>query len=317
MSTALDPTQLLLIRELASGERVSGAQLAAVAGISREAISKRIQRLADFGLTVDSQAGLGYQLSPALDLLDPRWLQRQLTPRCAVTVLPTVDSTNAWLSEQAQVPHLCLAEHQSAGRGRRGRRWHSPFGCNLYLSLRWDCPQWPERLAALSLVVGVALATHLRDQGIAIDLKWPNDLYLGGRKLGGLLIEQSGEAGGPCRLVIGLGINLAMGTEVTLDQAWTSLAQHGHHPARNTLALGVARALITELEALSDSRISARLEQFADFDIFDGQPVQILQGPAPLSGIARGIDQWGRLQVDNDQGRHHISAGDVSLRAAD
>src|SRR3546814_7105530 len=100
---------------------------------------------------------------------------------------------------------------QTAGRGRRGRSWISPFGANLYLSIAWSWPAWPPELSALSLAIGVACAKVIENHGIAdVRLKWPNDLLVDDRKLGGILIEHRGEAGGACRVVVGIGLNLQM-----------------------------------------------------------------------------------------------------------
>lgn len=312
---ALDATQLALIDALAGGDQVSGAQLAERLSLSREAISKRIARLAEFGLEIRSSAGHGYQLSQPLERLDAAALQAALSGHCAVSVLPTTASTNAWLRDQAGGTHLCLAEHQSAGRGRRGRRWHSPFGRNLYLSLRQELTHWPARLGALPLVIGVALAEYFDSLGVPLQLKWPNDLYLEGRKLGGLLIEQGGEAHGPCRLVVGLGINHSMAPDTRLDQPWISLTAAGHALSRNALAAGLAHCLLDTLAELDDAQIGARLERFARFDLFRDQAVHLHQEDGVREGVARGIDAAGRLQLETPHGVVAVSVGDVSLRA--
>ena len=105
---------------------------------------------------------------------------------------------------------VCFAEHQSAGKGRRGRQWVSPFGSNIYMSILWRFQQdGIACTAGLSLAVGVAVIRALKTYGFnEVGLKWPNDIYCQGKKLGGILIEVSGEADGPCAVIIGLGLNL-------------------------------------------------------------------------------------------------------------
>ena len=124
-----------------------------------------------------------------------------------------VDSTNQRLIEAASAgdPQALFAEAQSAGRGRRGRDWRSPFGANLYLSLAWSFAGWPPKLGTLPLAIGITAARALAACGLpGVQLKWPNDLRIGDAKLGGILIESRSEIGGSCRVIIGLGLNVAM-----------------------------------------------------------------------------------------------------------
>ena len=310
--------QLRLVQALSAGDWVSGAHLAEAMGISREAVSKRVRKLSNWNLEVSSQSGRGYRLTTPLELLDRLAIEQALAngpaASCQIEVVTSVDSTNRWLSEHGRHRMLCLAEHQSAGRGRRGRQWHSPFAQNLYLSLRMDLAHWPDKLPALGLVVAVALCQRLNAQGIPLQLKWPNDLYLGGRKVGGLLIEQRGEMHGASTLIIGLGMNVAMRDARTIDQQWTSLARAGYNISRNTLAATLAETLLHECEQLSDAHITMRLSQFSDFDLYRDQDIQMLSSDATVTGQSRGIDEWGRLRVQTQQGERMFSVGDVSLR---
>ncbi len=313
--------QLRLVQALSAGEWVSGANLAEAMGISREAVSKRVRKLAEWNLDVTSQSGRGYRLTPPLELLNPTAIEQGMASvpatDCQIKVVTSVDSTNRWLSENGAHRTLCLAEHQTAGRGRRGRQWHSPFAQNLYLSLRMDFSRWPDKLPALGLVVAVALCQRLNAQGIPLQLKWPNDLYLGGRKIGGLLIEQRGEMHGAGTLIVGLGLNVAMRDASKIDQQWTSLAREGYDVSRNALAATLAETLLRECEQLSDAHITMRLSQHSDFDLYRGQDIQIIGSDSIVKGQSRGIDEWGRLRLHTAQGERVFSVGDVSLRAHD
>lgn len=313
-----DDTQILLVKQLAGGDWVSGAALSETLGISREAVSKRVRKLSEWNLQIASQRGRGYQLQPAIELLDSETIQQGLTAdgnSAAVRVLTAVDSTNHWLSTHGSHRMLCMAEHQTAGRGRRGRQWHSPFGQNLYLSLRVELNEWPDKLPALGLVLGVALCECLDTLGIPMQLKWPNDLYLNGKKCGGLLIEQRGEMHGAGTLIVGLGLNVAMRDGEAIDQNWTSLALEGHSVSRNTLAVAIAKTLLGECLNLDNSRISARLNQFSEHDVYDHAEVQILGNEGSVTGVSQGIDEWGRLRLTTASGEKLFSVGDVSLRA--
>src|SRR5690606_2947354 len=170
-----------------------------------------------------SVRGKGYRLDEPLFLLDGAQIGAALTPAnqarlAGLELLPSVDSTNAHVLRQLQAgtlalppgrSHACLAERQSAGRGRRGRQWVSPFGHNLYLTLLQRFDSGAASLDGLSLAVGVALVRALREWHIPhLALKWPNDLLCREAKLAGILIEISGDVTGQCQLLIGVGLNV-------------------------------------------------------------------------------------------------------------
>ena len=316
----LDSLNIKLIHALASGAWISGTGLAEQLHISREAVSKRLQKLPQWGLQIDTQAGRGYRLRPALELLNEAQIRSQLAnadgdASCNLHIINSTASSNQWLAENATGLSACLAEHQSAGRGRRGRDWFSPFGQNLYLSLRCDLPAWPEKLSALGLVLGVALCERFQQAAIPLQLKWPNDLYLNGKKCGGMLIEQRGEAHGPCSLIIGLGLNVHM-RDAQIDQDWTSLSVQGHNVSRNQWATTLIQTLLAEVHTISDIHIAAQLKKFKHYDLYHGQPVRLSNNQDSHDGISMGIDEWGRLLLKTNDGITPFSVGDVSLRPA-
>lgn len=331
MARSLDETALLrLVDALAPGEWVSGAVLAEASGISRAALSNRIRRLADWYLEVETRPGLGYRLKRPLRRLDAGAIRAGLPAawreRLTLQVVPCVDSTNARLLDAPQSgdPQALLAELQTSGRGRRGRAWRSPFGANLYLSLAWSFAAWPPRLTSLSLAAGVCCARALRRMGLeGVALKWPNDLWLNRAKLGGILIEQRGEAGGACRVVIGFGLNVSM-SEVQagmLDQAWTTVAEgmqaaNRQPPARNELAAAVLEELLIGLEAFTRNGFDPFVAEWNALDLTHGCQVKVSGQDDALAGTARGVNADGALLVENAQGMHAVHAGDVSLRFA-
>ncbi len=355
MARPLSEDELLrLIDALAPGEWQSGEALAAEAGVTRAALAKRVTHLREWGLQVDAEAGRGYRLAQSLQRLDAARIRAALPASArdrlrGLEVLARTDSTNQRLLEAdaAQDPQALFAELQTAGRGRRGREWRSPFGANLYLSLGWSFPAWPPQLSALSLAVGVACARALRHAGLhQVMLKWPNDLRVGDDKLGGILIEQRGEAGGACRVVIGIGINVSMSAEQAgaLGQPWTSLQaalastrnstqttfapsesprdscahRRAERECRVRRAAQCAASLLAELvNALTEFESAGFASFVADWSTLDAtanQPVRIEGGGEPLQGIARGVDAQGALIVEAQGRRHHVHAGEVSLR---
>ena len=311
-----------LVDALADGAWHSGEALAKPFSITRAALSKRMAALADLGLTVESRTRVGYRLSQALDRLDADVIQKKLSPLAAtrlraVNAVALTDSTNTQLLNAggAHDPQALLAEFQSAGRGRRGREWVSPFGANLYLSLAWTFSGWPAQITALPLAVGVACARALPNlPGLA--LKWPNDLWVDGRKLGGILIEQRGEAGADCRAVIGIGLNVAMQKSQArgITQDWTSLRAEGVQTSRNVLAAGLLSKLVEALLAFEAKGFAPFAAEWAQHDATLGKKISIQQGTESLPGIGRGVDDDGALKLEVRGKLRRVLSGDVSLR---
>lgn len=316
---------LLLVDALATGEWQSGETLAAAAGLTRAGLAKRVGHLRDWGLNVESKFGQGYRLARPLERLDGALLQTSVPQDLRVAVAPLVDSTNRVLMEAdpESDPQALLAEHQTAGRGRRGRDWHSPFGANLYLSIAWTYAMWPPHLPALSLSVGVVCARALDAAGVdGVQLKWPNDLWAGQRKLGGILIEQRGESGDLCRVVVGVGINVAMHARQgsAIDQPWTTvdevLASCGRKPAsRNRLAVDVLHGLHECLARYVVKGFEPYRAEWCALDALRGRQVYV-PGQDRLRGIGRGIDDDGAFLIETDAGLRSVLSGDVSLRPA-
>jgi BirA family biotin operon repressor/biotin-[acetyl-CoA-carboxylase] ligase len=325
MARSLNEEQLLpLLRTLADGGWHSGEALAREAGITRAGLSKRLQKLMQWGLEIETQPGRGCHLVHPLELLAADNIVGALPPalrgRLNLRVLAGTDSTNTQLlaANGAADPQALLAEHQSAGRGRHGRSWHSPFGANLYLSLAWTFPQWPSALTALPLATGVATAGALEELRLPdLRLKWPNDLWCGESKLGGILIEQRGESGGACRVVIGLGLNVAMRSATTahIGQRWTTLAEQlGKAPSRNALAGALLGHWVAMLERFAHEGFAPFEAGFRALDLLRNRAVTLALPEGEVAGIARGVDEAGALLVDAGETRRRILSGDVSLR---
>lgn len=324
MAQTLNLGELLALTDrLADGQWHSGETLATAYGITRAALSKRVERLREWQIEIESRQGLGYRMAAPLQRLDVEAL-RASAPNLRIHVLPITDSTNARLlaADAAQDPQALFAEYQSDGRGRRGRQWVSPFGANIYLSLAWSFALWPKQLTTLPLVVGVACARALRRCGLdEIKLKWPNDLYVGTRKLGGVLVEHRAEAGGPCRVVIGIGLNVAMtriqASEVA--QPWISLNEAlslRAKPAatRQAVAAELLQALTTALAEFERDGFESLAQEWSALDLTLDQPVRVQEAGRELDGIARGVDEQGALRVEIAGALRALHAGDVSLR---
>ncbi|MCG3776941.1 MAG: Bifunctional ligase/repressor BirA [Nitrospira sp.] len=321
---------LPLLNLIADGEVHSGVDLARRLGVSRAAVCKRVKKLADLELRVTAMRARGYQLARPLEFLVPARIIEALPANLAkpfptIEVLPTVGSTNSELlqrarSGQAAPGFILLAEQQTAGRGRRGRPWVSPFGRNLYLSALWRLESGLPALEGLSLVVGVVVAETLRSGfGIAAGLKWPNDIVVNGRKIGGILIELDGDLAGPLSVVIGIGINIDMTEAATqgIEQAWTDVrSETGTSVSRNDLSAQVIAGLAQALERFSVTGFKGFRQQWCRLDAFHGLPVNVSgPGSSSLTGIARGVDETGALLLETGEAVQAVSAGDVTLRS--
>ena len=312
---------LTLISILADGEFHSGEQLGERLGMSRAAINKHVQTLRDWGVDVFTVPGKGYSLPEPIQLLDEAIINQQVN-QGTVAVLPVIDSTNQYLMDrisQLQSGDACVAEYQQAGRGRRGRKWFSPFGANLYLSMFWRLEQGPAAAVGLSLVIGIVMAEVLRDLGAKqVRVKWPNDLYLQDRKLAGILVELTGKTGDAAQIVIGAGINLAMRNVESdvINQGWINLQEAGLIVDRNTLAVRLIAELRTALTQFEQEGLSPYLSRWEKLDNFINRPVKLIIGDKEIFGISRGIDAQGALLLEQDGIVKPWVGGEISLRSA-
>lgn len=313
---------LTLISILADGEFHSGEQLGESLGMSRAAINKHIQTLRDWGVDVFTVPGKGYSLPEPIQLLDEKII-RQEVKQGSVAVLPVIDSTNQYLLDRLASLHsgdACVAEYQQAGRGRRGRKWVSPFGANLYISMYWRLEQGPAAAIGLSLVIGIVMTEVLRDLGAdQVRVKWPNDLYLHDRKLAGILVELTGKTGDAAQIVIGAGVNLAMRNAQAgdINQGWINLQEAGVRIDRNVLAARLITELRSALHCFEQEGLAPFLSHWEALDNFINRPVKLIIGEKEIFGISRGIDTQGALLLEQDGVVKPWVGGEISLRSAE
>jgi BirA family biotin operon repressor/biotin-[acetyl-CoA-carboxylase] ligase len=239
----------------------------------------------------------------------------------SLEVLWEVDSTSARLfaDSTSDGPAVCVAEVQTAGRGRRGRAWHAPFGTSVCLSLSRPFRQLPSGFGGIGLVAGVAVANALAALGYhQVGLKWPNDLVADGAKLGGLLVESRGESGGAMRVVIGVGINwrLSAGAlDGLVDQPYTHLAALPVSlPSRDAIVAQLLNALIVTLDEFSSVGFDAFRTRWEACDVLRGRNVTVTLDRETVSGTAIGIDGEGALRVATADGERRFTGGEVSVR---
>lgn len=321
-------SQLQLLHLLGDGRFHSGEELAGELGITRAAVWKRLKRLRqETGVPLDSVRGRGYRLPAGLSLLNAANIQDALEPGARehlddLQVLLSTASTNQYLTERPPPAvgraHVCLAEHQTAGRGRRGRVWVSPFGQSLYLSVgyRFDLPL--ASLASIGLVAGVVVAEVLAANGVAGHrLKWPNDVLIEDRKLAGILVEASGEAEGPALAIIGLGLNVGLdpAAAAAIDRPWIDLARLGFElPDRDRLVAQLLSALLPACHDFARVGLVPFLPRWRAFDACIDRRIRVSVGPHATDGHYLGIAEDGALIAETVNGVQRFHAGEVSLR---
>jgi BirA family biotin operon repressor/biotin-[acetyl-CoA-carboxylase] ligase len=317
-----------LLAELSATRVVSGSDLAQSLGVTRAAVWKQVEALRALGAPIQAAAGQGYRLAWPLELLDAARIRAELDAPSRkrlgdLTVLwQTPSTSDAMLrsaAEGARDLSVCVAETQSAGRGRRGRGWQSPLGGNVYFSLLKRFPQGMGALSGLSLVAGLALIQALTDCGVSgIGLKWPNDVLADGRKLAGILVELGGEFLGPCHAVIGIGINLRLPDTASIDQPAVDLAQlcGGTPPSRNRLIGQLLRRLIAALDRFNSDGFAGFQSDYAQHDLLAGRAVQVKTADAARDGVADGIDARGALRVRHGAVVVAYDSAEVSVRGA-
>jgi BirA family biotin operon repressor/biotin-[acetyl-CoA-carboxylase] ligase len=324
--------QKRIIKLLADGEFHSGTELAEGLGVSRSAIWKQLNVLASLGLDHTGVSGKGYRLNKPLELLteDQIFLALHDQARKLITLFEIhdqINSTNTYLMEcarkNASSGFICLAESQSNGKGRRGRHWVSPYGSNIYMSILWRFQQnGLASISGLSLAVGVAIIRALREHQIDnIGLKWPNDIYYQGKKLGGILVEASGESDGPCCAVVGLGVNFFLPeTEAeNITQSWTDLTKitGQNRLPRNEITGTILNHLLPLIAGYEEKGIQAYIDEWRSYDCLKQKQATLFLGNQKIEGIVEGVDKNGMLIMKHPDGSIQMFAsGEVSYSSS-
>jgi len=316
-----------ILNLLADGEFHSGAELGEVLGVSRTAVWKHLQKLEPLGLPLTSVKGKGYCIEGGLELLEANRITDAMNSAARgligeLDIQSVTDSTNEQALAKGRSGYICLAEQQTAGKGRRGRQWVSPFGKNIYLSATWGFEGGVAALEGLSLAVGVAIVTALERCGLGgVQLKWPNDVLWQQRKLAGILLEMSGDVDGYCQVVVGIGLNVSMPAQAggAIDQAWVDVEsiarEQGHAPvSRNQLVSMMLSELLPMLQNFQQQGFAAYRERWESLDAYRDRPVVLSTASNRVSGLALGVSETGALRVSVEGREQLFNGGEVSLR---
>lgn len=315
----------LALRRLADGRFHSGEDVARSLGRSRATLSEALKRAPDLGVEIFSVRGRGYRLAEPLEFLDPSTIARALDGSgITLQVVDEVDSTSTRLLAMAAggaASGTCLAaEHQNAGRGRRGRMWVSSLGGSLTFSLLWRFERGAEHLGGLSLAIGVAVARALGACGVGrVQVKWPNDVVVDFAKLAGILVETSGETQGPSAAVIGVGVNYRLGGRSLdrIDQPVIDVARCSSPlPTRSALLAAILRELAATLRRFEAAGFPGERDAWRSLHAYHGRRVRVLTPHEPaFEADVTDVGLDGTLLVTLPGGRSlSLASAEISLR---
>lgn len=309
------------------GQLVSGGTLARDLGVSRTAVWKAISALREMGFPIESVAGEGYRLAQSSDVLSEAGIAAELkTDRIAraLCVLPQVDSTNTYLKNRAaQLPdgYAVVADCQTAGRGRRGRAFHSPSGTGIYISILLH-PTLPlSHINMITVGAAVALCEAIAETAeFTPQIKWVNDVLMHGKKLCGILTEASVEAetGQLSYAIVGVGINVRTpkgGLPAELRTIAGCLEDFAAHEVRrNALAASFFNHMEDCYQCILSGQTDGLIDRYRSWIHFLGQPITVIDGSSRKAATAVAIDQNGHLIIEQDGSRSTMVAGEISIR---
>lgn len=318
----------LILERLADGSFHSGEALAKHFAISRTTVWEAIQEAQKMGIEIFSVRGKGYRLPSKMTWLSLPLVQQYLGPlanQMRVSIHDLLPSTNTYLMQQAAKgePHrsCVVARMQTEGKGRRGRVWQASLGSSLTFSLLWRFDVGASGLNGLSLAVGVGLVRALHAMGVeAAQLKWPNDLLIHAKKLGGILIELQGDMEGPSAAVIGVGINLDLQTalKAKIDQPFIDLASQSQNEATanpNQMLATILLHLNEVLSTFTRHGFEPLREEWQRYHYYqDKQVSMIMPDGTSISGLASGVEADGALRVSTEESVRRFVSGEISLR---
>lgn len=304
----------ILLQKLASGDFVSGENIATSLGVSRNAVWKNIQALRNDGFIIDSVTSKGYRISPDNNKLSPELISHY----GRIIVVDETDSTNNYAknlaSDGAESGTVVIAESQNSGRGRLGRTFVSPYGKGLYMSviIRPDFSVEFAPLITSAASVAVAESVELLS-GHSTQIKWVNDIYMNNRKICGILTEASLglEFNTLDYAVIGIGINVLSNDFGELDNCVTSVQQEtGKIISRNKLCELILKNIELRLSGIEKK---SHLNEYRRREMLTGNIISANIGSEYITGKALGIDDNANLIVQTDKGIRTLVSGEANL----
>ncbi len=318
-----------LLNILAVGSFYSADFLSVSLQISSPEVLEAIQQLKQAGVEIETHIDHGYRIPGGLELLNQNQILQQLCPSAKfllddLRLLDKIDSTNNYLLRQINNEHVIavLAEQQTQGKGQRGKSWVTPFAKHIACSLLWPFAKPPGEILGLPLAVAVAIARGLQHYGINQDLslKWPNDVYHQGRKLGGILIETVANPYYGCKVVIGFGVNIYLSPQQasSIDQPWTCAENILNTKIERNRLVGILlNELLIALPQFASQGLDPFLSDWQKLDYLFGKRIHLTTAQQSLSGIMQGVSRFGELLLLDDHHQQHVCLnGSVHLANA-
>lgn len=322
----MNETFVKTIELLNDQEYHDGTSIGQELNITRAAVWKIIKKLKAYNISIQSTKGKGYFLREPLILLNSKRITEHLnTSSIFVEVLEKVGSTNDYVkkvSDPQKRATVCIAEMQTEGRGRLNRKWYSPFGCNVYLSLCYSFQKDISELSGLSLVISLAICRAIESLSSLMEplfIKWPNDIVNKKQeKLSGTLIEIHAESNGFSNAIIGIGVNVNMKkvAKPRIDKPWVSLRELNNNKLqdRNLLCAELINFSLQYIERFKRFGLVDFMEEWKKRDFLFQRPLQLSLNDIIFSGLGSGINQQGHLIVTLSDGRKTVfSSGDTTL----
>jgi BirA family biotin operon repressor/biotin-[acetyl-CoA-carboxylase] ligase len=305
---------------------VSGNAIAQALGISRVGVWARLEKLRSEGFSFDAIRHKGYKL-----IGDPTVFNEKLTRallvhkncKCGLYAFDSVNSTNsiasALLAEQAQTPFAVIATEQTAGRGRLGRRWHSPSDGNLYISFGFRPNLSPHKMQTITLWMGLKICAFLNEKHqLPVKLKWPNDLLLNGKKIAGMLTEARVDADRTHDLTLGIGLNVNSDCKcwpAEVSAIATSMVSHGSRLAISRLAADLVETVINSYKPFIDDNYQLEMRDlWHSYDVLQNQAIEANYKGKPIIGHTLGINETGSLLLRlEDDSIVAVHSGEISI----
>lgn len=315
---------LKLIKILSDGKFHSSSSLSNILKISSFSIKNYITILKNWGIFfIKNNFLYGYKISKPIQLLNLRIILSILKKnKKDVFIIPIINSTNQYLIDRIDTINkgtVCISEYQKNGRGRYGKKWISPFGTNIYLSIYWNFKETCiQSSIGISIVCGIGLARVLKKHGVKnIKIKWPNDIYLNEKKLAGILVEiiQKNNSNFK-KIIIGIGLNLNMqlNNKKIINQKWINLEEIGISIDRNYLVAVIIDEIQNILLEFEKNGLSSFIKEWLNLDIYLNKPIRLIFENHCIYGISRGINKIGALLLERDSLISSWLNGKISVR---
>ncbi|WP_150467367.1 biotin--[acetyl-CoA-carboxylase] ligase [Francisella sp. SYW-9] len=312
----MNKTQIEILNSLDDQKYVSGQDIADNLGISRAAISKNIKALKDnYQIDIFSNSKVGYILDEKLDLIKLDELKKVFKN---VNYFYSIDSTSKYAIKNQnsfQDNAVVISEHQTGGFGRFNRKWVSPFGKNIYCTLFEIVNLDISKLNGLSLAIAISIAKVLNRLDLNAKLKWPNDIYINDKKIGGVIINISAEMNDRAKLFIGFGLNVNMRNNQDITKNWTSIKlESNRHANRTNLLIQIVNVIREDLIMFTKKGFSSFKTDYENLNYLKDKEFTLVLADKKFTNCKyKSLSDIGEIIIENNTSSYSFSSGDISI----